>query len=149
VNYVQLRETLKKQRSVIEERVKEFSRSHIVHAPLFNDDAFNNDNDGDGGDGSGGVRSLGASAPRDVCDIPGVVEAGWTPAAAAAVAAALGGGKGTTARTASSSKPTPLSDVRARLFAVLKGLKQSKDAWPFENPVDRKQVCYSYAPYVV
>ena len=87
-------------------------------------------------------------------DVPGVKEAGWKPAPPPAAAGA--GGKtagGATAAPAltpqeqmQAARRVALMDLQAKLGAVLKAIKNVKDAWPFLQPVNGKLVPVSRVP---
>lgn len=62
-------------------------------------------------------------------DIPGVMEAGWQRPT-----------KSQDHRIGILTHDTPLAQLQAKLGAVLKLMKQSKDAWPFKTAVDAKLV---------
>ena len=107
VNYLALKETMEYERAILNQKMEQISRSHIVHEPV---PAF-----------------LEGKSEVQVQEIPGVLEAGWSPS------------KQPTSG-ASTTAYSPLTELSARLAGILKQIRSLKDAWPFLEPVDPKQV---------
>lgn len=110
VNYLDIRRMVQQQREAVFEKIKGISNSHCVYPSL---ECFKN----------------GSMTAIAVADIPGVKEAGWQPVP-----------KQQTQQQGSVPSRSPLTDLQAKLGAVLKACKNLKDAWPFVRPVNLKLV---------
>lgn len=141
VDYLNLGTLIKKQRAAVMDEIHQISNSHVVYKGLemFRNlpkkdptTITNNSNDP-----NAPTQPTPAPAPPtalliNIADIPGVKEAGWTPQRVSTAPLAA------TTRTALSAGG--FTDLHAKLGAILKQLKASKDAWPFLTAVDPKVV---------
>ena len=119
INYLDVPGMLKAQKDAVLEHVKTISNSHIVYGGIA---AFHE-----------GVTSV------PIESIAGVLEAGWRPCLSrksGRLAGCVGSESGV---VSGQSRPSPLADLQARLHAILKALRNLKDAWPFLTPVDATQ----------
>lgn len=142
VNYLDVRQMIQQQREAVNEKIKGISNSHIIYPSLA---CFKN----------GTAKSI------DIGDIPGVKLAGWQPtptinkhstrSSSAASSSAYGSSSSSCGASSSSSSATSstaalppqqraLTDLQAKLGAVLKGCKSLKDSWPFHHKVNPKLV---------
>jgi histone acetyltransferase len=112
VDYLDLPGMLERQKQCIQERKKLFSMSHVVYP-------------GYEGFRDGSIKAL------EIAEIRGVVEAGWQPPRTRQ-SDRLHGGEPHPRR--------PVTDLQARLHAVLKALRNLKEAWPFLEPVNTEEV---------
>jgi histone acetyltransferase len=110
VNYLDVRKMIQQQREAVYEKIKGISNSHHIYPPLA---CFK--------------YGPPASLPIPIGDIPGVKEAGWKPPVEPEPSRL-------------SSNPRALTDLQAKLGAVLKGCKLLKDSWPFHHKVNPKLV---------
>lgn len=113
VNYLDIRKMIQEQLSAVYTKINGISNSHSVHPglPCFKD---------------------GSSQCIEIAAIPGVVEAGWKPPSRACQARDR--------YQQHIKERSPLTELQAKLGAVLKNCKNLKDAWPFHRAVDAKLV---------
>jgi len=163
IDYLRLGALIKRQRAAVHEQIKLISNSHIIYPGLkvFKElaaktEAKTEQKDGDDamqtGEGGEASKHDSTTAVADTArmssstlpppliaipDIPGVLEAGWAPPRPGSTTGTGGLGAPTT-RTSLGS--LGMSDLHAKLGAILKQLRASKDAWPFQQPVDAKVV---------
>lgn len=157
VDYLNLGDLIKKQRAAVHEQIKTISNSHIIYPGLecfkhLPPPTVNNQNattsttmetttTAADGTTAAAAASTAHEAPKQliaIADIPGVKEAGWVPPrVGAGTTSTTGNISSTTTNTRTSAA---VSDLSAKLGAILKGLKASKDAWPFVTAVDGKVV---------
>lgn len=109
VEYLEVRKLLQRQEALVRHKMTQFSRSHIIHPGL---DVFRTSAKGEL---EGGMRI----APEDV---PGLREAGWTPAMD---------------ELARRPKRGP---HHSAMRQILSELGNHASAWPFQNPVSADDV---------
>jgi histone acetyltransferase len=112
VNYLDIPGMIKNQREAVYEKIKKISNSHSIFP----------------GYDFGGHDGI-ERRKMNIEDIKGVKEAGWKPPTRQSM-------RGQTDTRASPQ----LTELQAKLGAVLKGVKNLKDAWPFMRPVNGKLV---------
>lgn len=110
VEYLDVRKLLQRQEALVRYKMTQFSRSHIVHAGLA---LFSQPDDG--------VRLEGGMRVRPE-DVPGLREAGWTPAMD---------------ELARRPKRGP---HHSAMRQILSELGNHASAWPFQNPVSADDV---------
>jgi histone acetyltransferase len=117
VNYLDIRKTIAMQREVVYQKIKQISNSHAVYPglPCFSE----------------GVTSI----PLE--EIKGVKEAGWKPPARQSSSKRY--------QVDAAVQRSPLTELQAKLGAVLKAVKNIKDSWPFARAVNPKLVPDYYA----
>ena len=149
VDYLNLGNLIKKQRQAVMDEIHKISNSHIVYPGLEVFKKLSNTHT-DQTNSSANVTNSSSTDPANpsstsgdsaapipliaIGDIPGVKEAGWTPARPGTVQ------PGTTTTTRTALNAGGFTDLHAKLGAVLKQLKAAKDAWPFLTAVDAKLV---------
>eukprot|EP00850_Spirogloea_muscicola_P023232 SM000340S12922 [mRNA] locus=s340:78495:81780:+ [translate_table: standard] len=115
--YTELPAMIRRQRQALDDKIRELSNCHVVHPGL---DFKKKEN--------GQLKS----AVR-IEDIPGVLEAGWTPEQCSIVRLRQ-------LSSHLSEGPPTKQQLHSFMRSLLRGILEHTDAWPFKEPVDAREV---------